>query len=810
MFLSRLKADGFGCLTGEYEFAAGKLNLVLAPNEAGKSTLLAAIRAALYGLPGKEKEQFRPWLGGQFKVALELETADQRLRVERDFADERDRPRVAELPSGRDLTENYRRKTTYHIGDLLTGMEREQFDKTCFVEQGELPPLEKDGALKTLLEKQVDTSALGAGAQEAVERLQRALTQFQHWEMDRPWGLQADPRAKAVPEYERQLKDVHTHIQALESAQQAAEGKFHRMEELARNREGLEEEKARNEYLRSLAELDQLEKQAAAYDRDAEDVRSLEKEIADLRRKPVLVHAPAQEVRELVGSLKRDDARLERAAGNVKQERKKAVEQGLDVERHQADGERWNALSQPQQDYLKMLSQYEPPGAERGRAQREIREAEREARRGRYLAYAVWALSGILLIARLVGPAAQKGGLLAASLIGVALAVALWLRHYPAEQAVRDLKQRAQEMETFKVQVATATGIPADEVMDRYQTWEQWQRSLSPFYVARGEASRQTEQVHESQTSLVGLLQKDGIRCPPDQVVSAAEEILDRTQLLTRKQEELGSLKSRLAPEGEARRREERRGSLGQRVTETEAAHPQWKELAQAQPLATLDHYDQLIRETDDKLKRIATEQYDLRVDVATIERRRRDELPELEEKQGRLGARLEWMKRYRDSLVKAIEGIRDAAQATHEQWAAILNQRAGPLLHSFTGGEYERLAFDQDLGLSVTTKSGMDLDKDEVEGQLSRGTKEQLYLAARAAISHALSPADDPLPLILDEPFAHTDDERFARAMCFLAEQVAPQQQVILVTCHEKRHQWLLSTDPHLLDLIHRVPMVG
>ena len=50
MKILSLKADGFGALKGEFRFDPDRLNLVVDENERGKSTLLAAVTAALYGL----------------------------------------------------------------------------------------------------------------------------------------------------------------------------------------------------------------------------------------------------------------------------------------------------------------------------------------------------------------------------------------------------------------------------------------------------------------------------------------------------------------------------------------------------------------------------------------------------------------------------------------------------------------------------------------------------------------------------------------------------------------------------------------
>ena len=86
MILRSLRVDGFGRLADRtFAFGPG-LNVVVGPNEAGKSTLAAAIVASLYGLQRGEKERWRPWLGTAYSTVLAYETADgARWEVHRAF-----------------------------------------------------------------------------------------------------------------------------------------------------------------------------------------------------------------------------------------------------------------------------------------------------------------------------------------------------------------------------------------------------------------------------------------------------------------------------------------------------------------------------------------------------------------------------------------------------------------------------------------------------------------------------------------------------------------------------------------------------
>ncbi len=76
MRLRSLRIDGFGRLAERrFDFAPG-LNVVVGPNEAGKSTLAAAIVASLYGCRRGDKDRWRPWSGGAYATSLRYETSD--------------------------------------------------------------------------------------------------------------------------------------------------------------------------------------------------------------------------------------------------------------------------------------------------------------------------------------------------------------------------------------------------------------------------------------------------------------------------------------------------------------------------------------------------------------------------------------------------------------------------------------------------------------------------------------------------------------------------------------------------------------
>ena len=93
MRILRLMADGFGPLKGSWDFPPDRVALVVDDNERGKSSLLAAISAALYGLDNDKRshrmltpiERWRPWQGGPYRVEIDIQMGDERYIIRRDF-----------------------------------------------------------------------------------------------------------------------------------------------------------------------------------------------------------------------------------------------------------------------------------------------------------------------------------------------------------------------------------------------------------------------------------------------------------------------------------------------------------------------------------------------------------------------------------------------------------------------------------------------------------------------------------------------------------------------------------------------------
>ena len=155
----------------------------------------------------------------------------------------------------------------------------------------------------------------------------------------------------------------------------------------------------------------------------------------------------------------------------------------------------------------------------------------------------------------------------------------------------------------------------------------------------------------------------------------------------------------------------------------------------------------------------------------------------------------------FKRSLTLAKDTLSQIAKTHHRNWSEILNKEAANILEGLSAS-YKDIAFLPDLSFSLKVR-GVDrpLASSEIQQVLSSGARDQIYFAVRLAISQGLSHTSERLPLLMDDPFATFDDERFEEAMLFLCEHLSREHQIILLSCHEERHDWFRKRHRKLFD---------
>jgi DNA repair exonuclease SbcCD ATPase subunit len=271
------------------------------------------------------------------------------------------------------------------------------------------------------------------------------------------------------------------------------------------------------------------------------------------------------------------------------------------------------------------------------------------------------------------------------------------------------------------------------------------------------------------------------------------KELADRARLRARlallTDELIPQAGQRLAPDAEVADLESQLAAL-----EAEAGGP-LDPGAAGPPRPALD-LDREVHSQREIIELVQRKRGDLRQQVDEVVRKSAVREPELLAEQVRVGQALERARRFKRVIELASATIQEVALETHRRWADFLNRRVGELLAAM-GAQVDQVRFGEDLDFSLQLRDGQQSARGKALLQLSTGARDQLHLAVRLAISEFLSKPANPLPLLLDDVFANSDDERARAGMRVLAGTLARDHQVIMMTCHRNRHEHLAGLDP-------------
>ena len=270
MIIKKMTAT-FGCLQGaEMELHEG-LNIISAPNESGKSTWCAFIRAMLYGIDSSQREKggvkpdkvkYAPWSGEAMSGEMEIVHEDKAITLRRST-------KTASAPM-REFSATYSGSAEAvpglkgtDAGLVLTGMPKTVFESSVFVRQSGLGVSNSPE-----LEKRIN-AIISTGDEEAVsytdadERLRAWLRKRRHNRSGAIPALEAEigekrdaleAMAEAVEERERLQRQL---LSAAEAERKAAE--------TAESQSSLRREQAREHVeslRRELAEMEQRRAEA--------------------------------------------------------------------------------------------------------------------------------------------------------------------------------------------------------------------------------------------------------------------------------------------------------------------------------------------------------------------------------------------------------------------------------------------------------------------------------------------------------------------------------------------------------------------
>ncbi len=708
MRFERIWIEGFGPIS-EYEAALEprRLNLIIGPNESGKSSLASAIVATLFGFSSHEEEaRSRPWSGAPFRATVAFEAARGRYRVCRDFQSHEvqvDRLRK----SGDEVESSLFRGSANPRGrgpelerfeELLRSWfgftEARLFSESCYV---------RENALETRISPELRHLISGAVEADYQEIQNALLDRLDALTREHPFDARARKRADrsiekrratlellrgrlARSEYVlRELKSnfaersaVETRIAELRSGMGSKEQLITDLETLLRLRE-----EQRKLLKRGPAIGEELVKARRARTR----LQEIDRRMAD--RLTYLAHAPEEVESDLVrlGILRSQRGRHQKTA---------------EVERKRLEESRAPSLALGLAIGLAL-------GAAFG-----------------FLGYAGWqspiaaSIGGILGVAagtlaiRLFGQNAERNRALSEAKVRV------------AEENIRTLKQ-----ETDTIEIRANPYLAG-------RTLEIVLADLKQF--------RELETERREQAAIVQSLPiPERLEAESREIDEAVNGLRAREKLMIRQTPFLAPLKDDPVRSAEASDR------LKREIT--------WLKTK--------------IEAEQEALDRLMRRPGGAESDAENIEA--------LEEAVAAEDEALRREERQRDALLIALEALRESVVEYQKEHVARLAQAAGRALARLTKERYTQVALDAELTPTVSLEGSREVS---VEA-LSRGARDAFYFALRAALACEIA-AREPLPLLLDDPSAHLDEERKGDLIGYL-EALASDLQVVLLT-HDRR----------------------
>lgn len=721
----------FGKLDGAVLELREGLNILTAPNEAGKSTWCAFLRAMLYGIPTRErdtrtalaeKNRYAPWSGAPMAGEIELTWRGQDITLRR-FAKgaspfggfEAVYTGTGEAVSG---------LTAENCGEVLLGVGRETFQRTAFVGQSGVP-IDADPDL----EKRI--AALVSSGEEDVSYSQTEKTL-------RGWlNRRRHNKTGLIPRLEEERTGIEGELaQMRQLTRQAGEAESQR-DELTARKGALEAEAAAQKARQEWARREQYKAAVAELEAARKELADLEAEAGPLPEKEKLRQAQGE-----LAYLKTLEANLKEVKAKLKK-----VQAELEFNRERR---------------LYPEFEWEDPEIVRAKGQEDIRKFREEEKKARGIQWPALAV-GLPLMA--AGCAAAVSGNVGVMLAGIALILAaisamLLLhrslsKHHHEEAAAILKKYDVEDVENIEGQTSGYRVFFRD-VSDMEQRVE----------LLRDEIGRKEAELEELRKRVYGFVFSFEPKVSAYFGVSAA---LSRAL----------SLDERVAT---ARVKAEGARKLVASIPMPEGPAP-----AEGTPPPPPAAHSPA--ETAAALAAVNGELSRLERELAALQGRRTalGDPDELEAGRDGLERELERRQGEYRALSLALEVLDEANAQLQARFSPELNRRAGELFAALTGGRYASIALNREFEASVRP-AGDVLPRRALS--LSRGTVDQLYLAVRLAVCDLALPAADPAPLVLDDALADFDDGRMALALETL-EEYARGRQVLLFTCHGREAAW-------------------
>ena len=713
------------------------LNIIEAPNESGKSTWCAFLRSMLYGIDTKardkkgviaEKNLYQPWDGGTMEGSIQLNWNDRDITLRRISKGASPLSQFQAVYTGTE--EPVPGLTSDSVGELLTGVGRDVFERSAFVGQNSV-------AVTGSAELERRISAIVSSGQEDVS-YSETEQRLRDWKNRR----YSNQKNGLIPKLQEEQTSLSALLARLDTAHQQESSALATIRELQQEQTELESQAAAHRAIADAEVRHRYETAKADVDRAQAELDSV---LQEKQRRGQLPDEAA--LRNMQGEL----SYLNTLDSNIKQARREA-EQAEPVP---------SQIEHPVFAGMEPVAVKEQATADANAAkefQENLRSALPVTSKLIVILTLLAAAIGIFLIAQFANSNPILFGILGVVCFFIICTTIVcgMVKHG------RKMARIRQALELY------GTRDPAEIIMQAKQYIADYEAAAQ----ARTDAAVRAvtlERLEAEREELTERLLEQARSFAPEVTdlygVSAAVSLA----LNLGEKERAAALRLEGA-------QNVLRAVSAQGVPEAAEAPEQAPKLSAAQVAARLQNVHS---ELSMQNKALAMAQGEIHTlgDRAALQAR-------LDEVERQLAQRREEY----EAILTAMEVLGEANTRLQERMSPALNKRAGELFHRLTGGVYDQVSLTREFE-ALAAKQGDVTPRKLLT--LSKGTADQLYLAVRLAVCDLILPGADPAPLVLDDALVHFDGERLALALDLLKE-LAKTRQILLFTCQNRERLYL------------------
>lgn len=811
MQILQLTISGFGNFHEEttFEFQPDALGLVSGKNEAGKSTLVAAVFAALYGLKASEKKRWKNWNGqGDFALALTFREGDGEYRVERDL--EKNHVRLIRLDAGEDVLYNDFHQPT------------DKYNQPYLDKFTSVFPLPPPSVLKssTVIHEHHLSVEMGANLRQMItgtneedyEEVLQALEEA-YYRLTRerlPWQKRGGRRSEQLLELKRVRR------QQIEDRLQESRHFFENQQEL-QNRL-LTAENRQRDILRKLPLLTSLAENLEKIQKMQQEIVQLTAQRQNLTDRLQIIDSLSHRKKVIETTIRESYAELEPyepvalekelsayLAGLAPVLKKKERLRELRFKKHKVQEElrQLPDFSHAPEDLPYLVDEIDKIDQSVPLQQSNIQKllnslAEKRAKFrirlwmniGTFVAAVGLGLLGYFIDELFIFALGTGVFLLFGSLLLLTLEVLPgWRSLKQVEKEKDSLQERLNQQRTLrendyhKLQPYIRIGL--SDVKNDYRQYQELQRQIGNL----------NSLIEEQQNELTQLTENASFR----QLLEKFEPLQEKweTDLPGRiahyrdlKNQWLAcqnQLKAHPAPDGLREQKEtivQEIASLNYQIQQIASRSAKIAQISQSGQLA------EFIDKVRGEIRKLEKEMTDLKVTISALRAGLKNEEmieynpDKLREELEEIRSEIEFLEQRRDSLILAQKVLRETVHEFRDRYLSKIQEGIESYLGRILSGSNLRVRVNPDFGLAYLY-NGVDISG----AQLSSGTRDQLFFGYRLVLADLLTP-HFRFPFIVDDAFAHFDSERTARVFQIL-QNLKKERQFLILSSDTRYRQY-------------------